>query len=263
LHSVQVIVCSVVMALPAKLLEQLRSAGHACQIGVPEAADSDTLPFGFAALDAVLPDHGLPRGEVVELSAHERAACATSLCLMACRSAQQEGISLTGEMPWCAFIDPTGSLHAPGVFAVGVALERLLVVRPPPEALARTAIRLVESHAFRVVVVDTVGTPGTAAPLLLSHAAWPRVVRRLALALGGSRQCALLITDPGLPRSVPWPVAERLELSRPNETELVVRVAKDKRGRVSQPYRLAWPASPPLARTRPPSVPPPPHALSA
>jgi recombination protein RecA len=246
------------MALPAKLLEQIKSAGHACQVGLPEASDPDALPFGFAALDAWLPDHGLARGAVVELSAQERASHATSLALMACRSAQ--GVSLSSEMPWCAFVDPTGSLHAPGVLAAGVALDRLLVVRPSAEALARTAIRLVESHAFSVVVVDTAGAPGTASPLLHSHAAWPRVVRRIALALGGSRQCVLLITDPSLPRSVPWPVAERLELNRPNDSELVVRIAKDKRGRVSPPHRLVWSAAPPLARTHPSSVPPPPHA---
>ncbi len=253
------------MALPAKLLERLRSTASqigCCQLGLPEAAQRAALPFDFAPLDAVLPEHGLLRGGVVELGVKERAAFATSLALMACRSAQQEGFSLTGAMAWCAFIDPTGSLYAPGVLAAGVALERLLVVRPPVEALARTAIRLVESHAFSLVVVDTVGAPGAVLPL--PRVAWPRVIRRLSLALEGSRQCVLLITDSTLPRSVTWPVAERLELSRPSEAELVVRVAKDHRGRVSLPHRLVWRSSPQLARTRPSSEPPPTHArLSA
>jgi hypothetical protein len=254
------------MALPAGLLEQIRSTGHAGHVGIAEPAEGleRGLSFGFAALDAVLPDQGMLRGGVVELSAQGKAALGTSLSLMACRSAQAESLSLVGSIPWCAFIDSTGSLYAPGVLEAGVALERLLVVRPPAEALARTAIRLVESQAFSLVVVDTVGAPGVLPPsqnlLALSHAAWPRVVRRLALAVEDSQQCVLIITDPAVPRSVIWPVAERIELSRQDTTALVVKVTKHKRGLVSGPHRLAWPPLNPqkLAHTRASENPQPP-----
>jgi recombination protein RecA len=252
------------MVLPAKLLEQIRSAGHAGQVGIaePEEASEGGLSFGFAALDAVLPDQGMLRGGVVELSAQGKLALATQLSLLACRSAQAERVSLSGSIPWCAFIDPTGTLYAPGVLKAGVQLERLLVVRPLAEALARTAIRLVESQAFSLVVVDTVGAPGVLPPsqnlVALSHAAWPRVVRRLALAVEGSQQCVLVITDPAVPRSVIWPVAERIELSRCDAAALVVKVTKHKRGLVTGPHRLAWPALNPqkLAHTRASETPP-------
>src|SRR5690606_20149271 len=62
--------------------------------------------------------------------------------------------------PWCAFVDPSGTLHAPGVVEVGVQLDHVLVVRPPLEALERTACRLARSIAFDLVIVDTVGVPG-------------------------------------------------------------------------------------------------------
>jgi hypothetical protein len=42
----------------------------------------------------------------------------------------------------------------------------------------------------------------------------------------------LLLTDSLRQRTTPWPVALRLELERRSRGELVVRVAKDKRGRV-------------------------------
>jgi len=41
----------------------------------------------------------------------------------------------------------------------------------------------------------------------------------------------LLLTDSTRPRAAPWPVALRLELSRPSPYDLTVRVAKERRGR--------------------------------
>lgn len=238
------------MITSATLLEQLKSTNHyAQQVRVFEAKQEieSALPFGFAELDDMLPAHGVLRGCVVELSVKGRAALGTSLALLACRSAQQEGLSFTGNMPWCAFIDPTSSLNAPGVLGLGGSLERLLLGRPPAEAVARTAIRLVESHAFSLTRVDTVGVPGALIlpqNLAFSPVSWPRTVRRLTLALEGTRRSVLLITDAAIPRAMPWPVAERPELSRPQKNAIVVRVAKDKRGRVSSAHQLVWPPTP-------------------
>src|ERR1044071_1826876 len=127
------------MALPAHLLERLPM-----QFRHGEPSDLAVLPLGVSELDAVLPDGGLPRGAVIEVVVHGGAALATSTALMACTSAQREAVARGGEAPFCAFIDPSATLHGPGVAATGVDLERLLVVRPPLEALSRTAIRVVE-----------------------------------------------------------------------------------------------------------------------
>src|SRR5690349_18697749 len=131
------------MALPAHLLERLPMPfRHG------EPSTTPMLPFGFPGLDEALPDGELPRGAVVEVAVLGGSALATSAALLACKSAQREAVARGGEAPFCAFVDPTATLHGPGVAAAGVDLERLLVVRPPAEALSRTAVRVVESQAF-------------------------------------------------------------------------------------------------------------------
>jgi recombination protein RecA len=224
------------MALPAHLLEQfpaqIRRGEHA-----PDG-DSKALPTGIADLDALLPGGGLPRCSITELSVSGGAALATSVALAVCRTAGEESLRAGGELPWCAFVDPSQTLHGPGVAGASVELQRLLVVRPSVEALGRTAIRLVESQAFSVIVIDTVGTPG--APLAVGLASWPRVVRRLAMAAEGGASAVLLITDAEARRPLPLPVALRLELQRPASDRLSVRIGKERRGRISAPRTIVW-----------------------
>jgi recombination protein RecA len=129
-------------------------------------------------------------------------------------------------------------LYAPGVAQAGVALDRLLVVRPPLEALSRVALRLVESHAFAVTIIDTAGTPG--AELDVALGTWPRIVRRLSMALEASSGVVLLVTDAAAARPLPLPVAMRIELGRPAANQLSLRIAKDKHGRLSGPRSIAW-----------------------
>ena len=116
----------------------------------------------------------------------------------------------------------------------------MLVVRPPRAQLARVAVRVVGAGAFEVVVVDYDAVPGASLAVEAETRAakkrrmWaPEVlVRKLALSAESSGSTVLLLTDGSRPRSIPWPVALRLELSRPTRSELVVRVAKDRRGRI-------------------------------
>ncbi len=240
---------SIPMALPAHLLERLPTAAlreHGISIGQAPlrlAQGNAGFSLGVEALNRALPDQGLPRGAVVELSVHGGSALGTSLGLAACRSAQQAGVERGGSQPWCAFLDPSGTLYAPGVAAAGVALERLLVVRPSVEALSRVALRIVESGACAVTVIDLLGIPGQL--LNVSLAAWLRVVRRLAMGVDGTPHSVILLTDASEQRPLPLPVAQRIELSRPSEGKLVVRVSKDKHGRVSSPRSVAWARSGP------------------
>ena len=41
-------------------------------------------------------------------------------------------------------------------------------------------------------------------------------------------------------RPLPLPVAQRLELSRPKPGQLLLRVAKDRRGRIAPPRPIVW-----------------------
>jgi hypothetical protein len=228
------------MAIPAHLLDRL-SGLPAGVLGVPapEPANAEAgLELGIPALDAVLPDRGLPRGAVVELSVSGDSALATSIALSACRAAQREALARGGSMPWCAFVDPSATLYGPGVAAAGVELERLLVVRPTTEALSRVALRLAEAQAFALVVVDLAGMPGQRVSAALG--VWPRVIRRLSMAVSDTRASVLLITSSADPRPLPLPVAQRIELRRTAPEKLVVRIAKDRRGRISAPRPIVW-----------------------
>jgi recombination protein RecA len=223
------------------------------------------LALDWPELDAALPDGGMPRG-VVELAAPRALGGATSVALAAVQAGQARART-GGTGAWCAWIDPEGTLHAPGVVAAGVDLARMLVVRAPRPQLPRVAVKLVASGAFEVVVVDVDATDGGAAPERRrtererggGRGASPEqthylMVRKLALAAEPSGATVLLLTDSTRPRPAPWPVALRLDLSRPDARSLSVRVAKDRRGRVvparAVPFR-------PVVRLDPPPAPEP------
>jgi recombination protein RecA len=201
------------------------------------------------ALDAVLPDGGLPWGQVTELCVAQP-SYATSISLLACARAQAEGLEAIGslegrrggEMPWCAFVDPFGSLYAPGVAQAGVNLERLLVVRPSIQALSRIVVRLVEARAFALIVVDTfspVARPIAKGVMQVDLTKWVNVVRRLNTAVANTHSAVLLLTDKNAPRPLPLPVALRLELSCTAPGEIKAKVAKEKHGRVTLTHTIS------------------------
>jgi recombination protein RecA len=229
------------------LLAQLRTPSERRELrewrGDGQApAEPPFLTLSWPGLDAVLPDGGLPRG-VVELSAPRALGGSTSVALAAVRAGQARAARA-----WCAWIDPEGTLHAPGVDAAGVDLTRLLVARPPREDLGRIATKMARSGAFEVLVVDVDAVPGAAPSRAKKPGEQPGgrpggasarrgpppevMVRKLALATEPTGTTVLLLTDSTRPRTVPWTVALRLELSRPARGDLQVRVAKDRRGRI-------------------------------
>src|SRR5262245_719110 len=229
------------MMAGASLFQQpnrgLRLALSSAKAGIEiEPELSAPLATGLPMLDEVLPGNGLPRSCVVELSAPHGLARATTIALSVCASAQAEarcrGAAGT-EGAWCAWIDATGTLFAPAAAASGVDLTRLLVIRPSLDAgvLARVAVRVAQSSAFAVMVVDTTGVPGRAANERLDR--WATVVRRISLAVEKSATTVLLMTDARGSRPLPLPVAMRIELERRNKKEVSVRVGKDRLGRVT------------------------------
>lgn len=233
---------SIPMALPAQFLEQispeLLRTFSISQAGAPanQVRSTPALALGSKEVEQALPDGGLLRGAVTELAIQGRASLGTAFALAACQTAQREGRQRGGDSPWCAFIDPSGSLYAPGVAQKEVQLDRLLVVRPKLEALARVAVRVAESRCFAVVVIDTVGIPGAEVDVTLGS--WPRTVRRLAMAVENTPGVVLLMTDATAKRPLTLPVAQRIELGRVSEHKLILQVEKDRHGRVSAPQAL-------------------------
>jgi recombination protein RecA len=158
--------------------------------------------------------------------------------LAACSTLQRTHEKQGRELPWCAFVDPSATLYAPGVSEAGVRPERLLVVRPPLEALSRTVLRLAKSPAFALVIVDALGVPGARLRVLLD--AWPRLVRRLAMEVEGTERSIVLVTDRSAPRAMPLPVAQRIEITRPAQDRLLVQVPKDRHGQVTPIRPVLW-----------------------
>lgn len=223
---------------------------------------------GRAALDAVLPDGGLPRGAVVELSSPHALGAVTSLALAACAAAQREARFRSGDErtlgAMCGFVDPWETLYAPALARHAVDSTRLIVVRPPLGNLARVAVRMAESKAFSVLSIDLKGVPGACTPegreqghaQTVALERWSTVVRRLAIAIEHTDTTVLLLTDRLQHRAMPLPVALRLEVDRApiaegsdsfDEAPLqwLIHVAKDRLGRVSASFRAS--ASQPIA----------------
>jgi recombination protein RecA len=161
---------------------------------------------------------------------------ATTIAIAAMRA-----VYAADEHAWCAWITPEHPgmplLYAPALAAADVDLQRLLVVRPPPQALARTVVKVAASGAFELVVIDVphrndlrssspASKRGAFGP---THDGGAVVVRRLALAAEENGTTSLLLTSALAPRSVPWPVAMRIEVERRPEA-LSLRVTKDRRG---------------------------------
>jgi len=206
-----------------------------------DATGSPPLPTGLPELDAALPDGGLPSSAVVELCSPSGLGRITGVALSTCATAQRRGKeSATGEEGWCAWIDSSSSLYAPGLARAGVDLDRLLVVRPDPADIARVAVRLVQSRIFSVVVVDRASVPGAELGPTRSIR-WNIVVRRLALAAEQAATSILLLSTTATAQRQALPVAMRLELDRPGLDRLRLRIAKDKRGRLRGPQNIPLP----------------------
>ena len=194
-----------------------------------------------AALDDALPDGGLPRG-VIELASPRALAGATSIAIAAVCAAQKKDARA-----WCAWLDPEGTLYAPGLARAGVDLARRLVIRPARADVARIAVKIAAARALDVIVIDMdpflgVDVAPASPPRTFSKTRKPlppeTFVRKLALLAeeGGAR--ILLLTDQSQPRRAQLPVALRLELERAPGS-LTVKIAKDRRGRIGV-KKVAW-----------------------
>jgi recombination protein RecA len=207
-------------ALPVASLDQAALARLGILQGLHPSEES-VLGLDWPEFEKGLPDRGLPRG-VVEIASVRGGT--TTVAIRAVRAVHE-----ADPQAWCAWISPkseeTPSLYAPALVKDGVDLDRLLVVRPEPQALARTAVKVAASGAFELVVIDV---PARSA-LGRSKVPDAVVVRKLALAAEESGTTSLLLTNAHAPRPVPWPVAMRLEVERRPDA-IAFRITKDRRG---------------------------------
>ncbi len=127
------------------------------------AAQAETLPTGYAALDACLPGKGWPRAGLIEILVSRFGTGELYLLFPALAALTRQAAAR-----WCVWIAPPLEPYAPALAAHGAALERILVVRAP-EAL----------WAFE----QTLGSgAGDIALAWAAHAPSTREIRRLQLA---------------------------------------------------------------------------------
>lgn len=85
------------------------------------------LPSGIAALDALLPGGGIPRGRLSEISG-DRSSGKRALALAFCIQ--------TSKRDQAVWIDGSGGFYPLPALEHGAALQQLIVVRPPPPSPA-------------------------------------------------------------------------------------------------------------------------------
>lgn len=107
------------------------------------AAEPGGLTTGFPDLDARLATGGLAAGRIHEIAGPPSSGKSTLALAAVSRCA-----GLT------AFIDGSGQLFPPAAAALGVDLDRLLIVRPPATGIARAAEIAIRSRGFELLVID-------------------------------------------------------------------------------------------------------------
>lgn len=168
-----------------------------------------SIPTGFAALDALLPGGGWPRGALTEILP-ERAGIG-ELSLLAPALAR-----LSRQDLWLAFIAPPYLPYAPALAAVGIDLARVVMIRPEKSGDVLWAME----QALR---------SGSCSAVL----AWPpflteRSARRLQLAAEAGEGWGVYFSQ-RISTTAPSPAALRLALA-PAGTPIASAATSPRRG---------------------------------
>lgn len=194
-----------------------------------------TLRTGVEAFDALLPSGGFPLGQAVELCG-EAASGRTSLALRAVAAAHRE-------RRLCAYVDGARELYPPAAAAMGVDLERLLIVRPKAqEQLVWAAVQLARSGAFACVVLDLTRSPTVDARKTPGVRLTQPESRKLADAAVKGGGLLLLLTSPESPADGML----RLRTEARGVSGLSVEVVRSRQGgaggRAVLPWQTLYPA---------------------
>ncbi|HZA14941.1 MAG TPA: recombinase RecA [Myxococcaceae bacterium] len=180
------------------------------------------LRTGVEGFDGLFPDGGLPLGHGIELWG-EAASGRTSLALRAVAAAGRE-------QRLAAWIDGPRELYPPAAAALGVDLQRLLIVRPKaPGQLVWTAVQILRSGAFACAVLDLTHT---GVRLGLADG------RKLQEASAKGGAALVLLTPP----DAPGDGLMRLRARAVGVEGLSVEVVRSRRGAIGAQALVAWDA---------------------
>lgn len=174
------------------------------------------LPSGFPELDAELPGGGWPQGCLTEILTEQHGCGELSLLLPSLARLSANG-------SWLALLAPPFLPFAPAWSAAGIALERLVIVRPGRDFLWSLE-QLLASEGFSAILAWSV------------PAIDPQRLRRLQLAVEGRRVFACLWRSTASAGQAS-PAALRLAVQG-TESALSVRILKRRGAPATRPLRL-------------------------
>ena len=159
-------------------LRQVESAGR-------RSHSEPSISSGTRALDRLLPDRGFRRGTLVEWLGCGAGSGAATLALIAGRQAAREGGALV-------VVDRQGSFYPPAAAALGIELEKLIVVRPQRDPDCAWALDQVLRCEGAAAVIGWTGK-------------WDdRTFRRLQLAAESSGVLGLLLPPQSVRDAPSW-----------------------------------------------------------
>ncbi len=169
----------------------------------------ETVPTGFAALDALLPGGGWPAGALTEVLLSGEGIGELRLLMPAlARLCRQDR--------WIAWVNPPNIPYAPALAAAGLDLSRILVVRA---GTSRDRLWAFEQCLRSGACLAALGWPGECDD---------RALRRLQLAAAKGGALGLLFR-PERAAAHPSPAALRLRLARSSRS-LTVELLKGRGG---------------------------------
>ncbi len=203
---------------------------------------------GFAALDALLPGGGWPVDGLAEILPARPGIGEISLVVPALARLSRD------DERWLVWIAAPGSPclpYAPALAAAGIALPRLILVRPRTAAEALWATHQALASGAAAAVLAWLAAPA------------PTELRRLQLAAAGAQGVALIFRPPEA-AAASSPAILRLRLEAPAPRQIAIHVLKRRGAPLARPLQLDLAAAagdddaldrPPPARTRPAGLP--------
>jgi protein ImuA len=226
-------------------LDALRRRVEAIERGATRDAPPG-LRFGLPALDALLPEAGLPRAALHEVAPasvewDDGPALGFTLALLARLARLSDGA--TGPLLWLTAAGKSrgSDIHAPALAGFGIDHRRLLHVRCPNDGEALWAMEEALNSAAPAAVAAEIRA--------LPHAAGTRMTRRLQLAAENAERPALLLHRPGRAVAAPsalaavsrWRIAATPSWDR---TAWQVTLLRCRGGRIAAPedgaLRVEW-----------------------
>jgi len=173
-------------------LQKLERGSH------PVRESNGTIPSGVEVLDRLLPDAGFRGGTLIEWVAEKGSA--DQLALLAARSALDDRAAL-GEDRVLIVIDDEGSLYPPAAAALGIDLQRLILVRPGKparrDAQAETKKRPAAASVETLWAIEqSLASRGVAVTFCRLEKLSARVFRRLQLSAERGGGLGFLIRPP-------------------------------------------------------------------